>query len=83
MRSVAAKYALGPTRLRMRASDPRGWQEFHDQLAEHSAKGSANTLRGVQKQRPSLYDLQAKLERLEVRSLTFCCAGMIDFVLEL
>ena len=26
-------------------------------MAEHSALGSANTLRGVQKQRPSLFDL--------------------------
>jgi pimeloyl-ACP methyl ester carboxylesterase len=54
---AAAKYALGPTRVQFQNKDPRGWSEFARQLAEHSPKGQALTMRGVQKRRPSLWDL--------------------------
>ncbi|UOM35554.1 alpha/beta fold hydrolase [Acuticoccus sp. I52.16.1] len=57
MEEVGGGYALGPTRVQFQNNDPRGWQEFRDQLVAHSALGSANTMRGVQKMRPSLYDL--------------------------
>src|SRR6516162_1760372 len=46
--------------------DPRGFAEFLAQLAEHSAKGSALTLRGVQARRPSLFDLVPQLEEMTV-----------------
>src|SRR5260370_41075775 len=36
---------------------------------EHSARGSANTMRGVQKRRPSLYDLVDQMKRLTVPTL--------------
>jgi pimeloyl-ACP methyl ester carboxylesterase len=49
--------------------DPRGWQEFAAQLAEHSAVGSALTFRGVQGQRPSVYDLEAQMRQLQVPTL--------------
>ena len=58
------EYAAGPTRQPFRAKDPRGWAEFADMLAEHAPVGSALTLRGVQMQRPSLYDMTAELEAL-------------------
>ena len=51
------------------SKDPRGWQEFVAHLAEHSALGSANTLRGVQKTRPSLYDLVDKMAAISVPTL--------------
>src|SRR5205085_1837645 len=35
-------------------------------FAEHDAVGAANTMRGVQKERPSLYDLGGQLERVQV-----------------
>src|SRR5437763_7742409 len=57
MAKSANAYALGPARVQFQNRDPRGWAEFAAQLAEHSALGSALTLRGVQKQRPSLFDL--------------------------
>jgi pimeloyl-ACP methyl ester carboxylesterase len=57
MAKAARGYALGPTRVQFQNKDPRGWQEFHDQLAGHSDEGSARTMRGVQKRRPSLFDL--------------------------
>jgi pimeloyl-ACP methyl ester carboxylesterase len=69
MAKVAAGYAIGPTRVQFANKDPRGWQEFATQLAEHSALGSALTQRGVQALRPSLYDLTAEMEKMETPSL--------------
>lgn len=63
---AAAAHAIAPGRVAFQVKDPRGWQEFADQLAEHPGIGSANTLRGVQKERPNLYDLAKDLARLEV-----------------
>jgi pimeloyl-ACP methyl ester carboxylesterase len=60
----APSYGAHPTRMRFRFKDPRGWTEFADQLAAHSAVGSAMTLRGVQGKRPSLYDLGEALAKL-------------------
>jgi pimeloyl-ACP methyl ester carboxylesterase len=60
----AQGYALGPTRVQFQNKDPRGWEEFRRMLAEHSPKGSALTLRGVQKLRPSLYDLVDQMQRM-------------------
>ena len=62
-------YALGPTRVQFQNKDPRGWQEFEDQICEHSSLGSANTMRGVQRRRPSLYDLEDKMRALTVPTL--------------
>ena len=50
--AMAEQYANGVYRLQFKAKDPRGWQEFKEMLAEHSATGSALTMRGVQKIRP-------------------------------
>jgi pimeloyl-ACP methyl ester carboxylesterase len=66
---TAERYAIGPARVQLQNKDPRGWTEFASRLAEHSALGSALTLRGVQMQRPSLYALTAELEQLEVPTL--------------
>src|SRR5690348_6644174 len=44
MKQAALAYALGPTRVQFQNKDPRGWQEFADQLAEHSDAGSARTM---------------------------------------
>lgn len=63
---AARSYALGPTRVQFQNKDPRGWEEFRRLLAQHSPSGSALTLRGVQKRRPSLYDLVEDMKRLTV-----------------
>ena len=60
MPAMAAVYSKGPTRVQFEDKDPRGWQEFADQLADHSATGAALTMRGVQGQRPSVYELEAQ-----------------------
>jgi len=59
-------YQIGPSRVQMQNKDPRVFQEFCEQFAEHSALGSANTLRGVQMKRPSIYSLESKLRALKV-----------------
>jgi pimeloyl-ACP methyl ester carboxylesterase len=66
---AAESYAVGPSRVQLQNKDPRGWAEFKAQLMEHSARGSANTMRGVQKRRPSLYDLVDQMKRLTVPTL--------------
>lgn len=70
--SVAAfadRYAEGPTRVQFQNKDPRGWAEFREQLADHSLRGSANTMRGVQSKRPSIYDLEERMRALRVPTL--------------
>jgi hypothetical protein len=67
--AFAAKYAYGPTRVQFENKDPRGFAEFAQQLAEHSALGSRNTQLGVQKERPSLYDLIDQMKALTVPTL--------------
>ncbi len=57
MAQAAATYGHGPSRLQLRAKDPRGFAAFAQGFAEHSALGSANTMLGYQAQRPSLYSL--------------------------
>ena len=69
MAAVARFYSRGPTRVQFIDKDPRGWQEFHEQFARGSAKGHALTLRGVQLTRPSVFELEQAMERLEVPTL--------------
>jgi pimeloyl-ACP methyl ester carboxylesterase len=69
MSPVAEVYARGPTRVQFEDKDPRGWREFAEQLAKHSAIGAALTLLGVQGQRPSVYTLEAQMRQLRVPTL--------------
>jgi pimeloyl-ACP methyl ester carboxylesterase len=69
MQVFAERYAFGPTRVQFQNKDPRGFAEFKRMLAEHSAVGSANTQLGVQRERPSLYDLTDQMKALRVPTL--------------
>jgi pimeloyl-ACP methyl ester carboxylesterase len=69
MERLADFYCQGPTRVQFRDKDPLGWQEFRDQFAGQSALGHGLTMRGVQVRRPSVYALEAELERLTVPTL--------------
>lgn len=69
MQRFAELYAAGPTRVQFENKDPRGFAEFKAMLAEHSAKGAAMTQLGVQKERPSLFDLEPQLRQLQVPTL--------------
>lgn len=67
--SFAKTYSLGASRVQFQNKDPRGWQEFATQLGEHSSLGAANTMRGVQARRPSIYDLEDRMRQMQVPTL--------------
>jgi pimeloyl-ACP methyl ester carboxylesterase len=69
MRAFAEKYAYGPTRVQFENKDSRGFAEFKRMLSEHDAVGSRNTQLGVQRERPSLYDLADQMQRLILPTL--------------
>jgi pimeloyl-ACP methyl ester carboxylesterase len=69
MAEVSKTFGAGPARVQYRNKDPRGYAEFLAQFAEHSSLGSANTIRGVQARRPSLWDLVDKMKALDVPAL--------------
>ncbi|MDS1138739.1 alpha/beta fold hydrolase [Nitratireductor indicus] len=62
-------YGMAASRIAFLLKDPRGWQEFRRHLGEHDALGSANTMRGVQARRPSIYDLEEKLKAMTAPTL--------------
>jgi pimeloyl-ACP methyl ester carboxylesterase len=69
MPAFSEKYAYGPTRVQFENKDPRGFAEFKQYLSEHSVAGSANTQLGVQKERPSLYDLVEDMKKITAPTL--------------
>jgi pimeloyl-ACP methyl ester carboxylesterase len=68
-KAFAETYALGASRVQFQNKDPRGWREFADQLGQHSNVGAANTMRGFQARRPSLYDFEEPLRAMMVPTL--------------
>ncbi|MBL8571332.1 MAG: alpha/beta hydrolase [Phreatobacter sp.] len=64
-RDFAPTYAEGASRVQFQDKDPRGWKLFADRLGQHDSLGAANTMRGVQMQRPSLYDLEAEFRAMQ------------------
>jgi len=62
-------YARGPARVQLLRKDPKGWQEFSDQLSEHSPIGSALTFRGVQGGRAPVYTLEEQMKAMMVPTL--------------
>ena len=69
MARFAERYAYGPTRVQFENKDPRGFAEFLAQLAEHDPIGAANTQLGVQRERPSLWDLTEEMKAIEAPTL--------------
>lgn len=69
MEAFVERYSQGPTRVQFENKDPRGFAEFKRAFQAHSALGSANTQLGVQRDRPSLYELRDRLARLTVPTL--------------
>jgi 3-oxoadipate enol-lactonase len=67
--AVARTYGNGPSRVPFAIKDPRGFAEFTARLAEHDAQGSANTSRGFQGARPSLYDFESEIRKLTTPAL--------------
>jgi pimeloyl-ACP methyl ester carboxylesterase len=69
MVAFSEQFAHGPTRVQYENKDPRGFAAFKTMMSEHSAVGSANTLLGCQKERPSLYELTDQMKALAVPTL--------------
>jgi proline iminopeptidase len=67
--AVAKTYGNGPSRVPFAIKDERGFAEFSRQLAEHDRQGSANTSRGFQGARPSLYDFESGIRALKIPAL--------------
>lgn len=72
MQRMAPAYGRGPTRLVFEEKDPRGHAEFLSRLAGHDTDGAVLTMRGVQRERPSLFDLEAGFRRLSLPTLIVC-----------
>ena len=69
MQEGCIDFALSPTRRHYREKDPRGFEEFVHQFEEHSALGSALTMRGYQMKRATIYELEPQLRQLKVPTL--------------
>jgi pimeloyl-ACP methyl ester carboxylesterase len=69
MARVAEFYTKGPTRVQFIDKDPKGWREFYDRFAAQSALGHALTMSGVQRTRPSVFELEDQLTKCEVPAL--------------
>ena len=69
MERFADGYARGAERVQFLRKDPVGWEKFHASLSGHSAQGSSLTFRGVQMKRPTIYQLQEKLQQIKVPTL--------------
>lgn len=65
----AAGIASGPSRVQLQNKNHTVWEQFAAHLSEHSAVGSAYTLRHVQAERPSLYDLTDGLRAVTTPTL--------------
>jgi proline iminopeptidase len=62
--AVTQTYGRSASRIPFEIKDPRGFAVFQAMLAEHDAQGSANTSRGFQGGRPSLYDFESEIGKL-------------------
>ena len=66
MEAVDERYTVSPSRVQLQNKNPRGWEEFRRQFAEHSPVGSAYTLLGVQARRPSILELGDSLRKMDL-----------------
>ncbi|MDN3564935.1 alpha/beta fold hydrolase [Paeniroseomonas aquatica] len=72
MWKMARTYGRGPTRLVFEEKDPRGYAEFMSQLSEHDTDGAVLTMRGCQRERPSLFELEAGFRAMKLPTLVIC-----------
>jgi pimeloyl-ACP methyl ester carboxylesterase len=72
MAAAAVTYTDAPSRLSQKYKDPRGFEEFVQMLAEHSALGHALTMTQLQSKRPNLWDMASDLKKFTVPLLVIC-----------
>ena len=63
---AAVRGSISAGRIPQLLKDPRGFAEFGRYQSEHSACGLANTQRGVQAKRPTIYQLGPKLKKAKL-----------------
>ena len=66
---VAKVTREAPGRIPFLVKDPRGHADFYAALARHDSKGSANTMRGFQGGRPSIYTLTDAIRKVPTPAL--------------
>ena len=69
---VAKVTREAPGRIPFLVKDPRGHADFYAALARHDAKGSANTMRGFQGGRPSIYTMREAIAKATTPALIIC-----------
>ena len=69
---VAKVTREAPGRIPFLVKDPRGHADFYNALARHDAKGSANTMRGFQGGRPSIYTMMDAIKKVPTPALIIC-----------
>ena len=69
---VAKATREAPSRISFMLKDPRGHADFYAALARHDAKGSANTMRGFQGGRPSIYTMTDAIKKVPTPALIIC-----------
>ena len=69
---VAKVTREAPSRIPFLVKDPRGHADFYAALARHDAKGSANTMRGFQGGRPSIYTMTDAIRKVPTPALIIC-----------
>jgi 3-oxoadipate enol-lactonase len=69
---VAKVTREAPGRIPFLVKDPRGHADFYAALARHDAKGSANTMRGFQGGRPSIYTMREAIAKVATPALIIC-----------
>ena len=69
---VAKVTREAPSRIPFLVKDPRGHADFYAALARHDSKGSANTMRGFQGGRPSIYTLTDAIKGVATPALIIC-----------
>ena len=65
----AESLCLSPTRVQLQNKNPRAHAEFLALVKQHSAKGSALTLKGYQGLRPALQDFREQMRKCTVPTL--------------
>ncbi len=69
---VAKVTREAPGRIPFLVKDPRGHADFYAALARHDSKGSANTMRGFQGGRPSIYTMADAIRKVMTPALIIC-----------
>jgi proline iminopeptidase len=69
---VAKATREAPSRIPFLVKDPRGHADFYNALARHDSIGSANTMRGFQGGRPSIYTLTDAIRKVATPALIIC-----------